>query len=116
MFNLNSQRFDLTTFQTLSRSFNAIEGKFERFFLMLLTDCESVFNDFSNAINGWIENINGCSNASNDFPNRFNGKQTTIKRFEPLNRKLLMYVFPWKVTFLPLGHIGLISNTQHDVT
>ena len=59
----------------LSRSFNIIEGKFERFFLTLLTDCENVFNDFSNAVNGWSENINGCSNASNDFLNRFNGKK-----------------------------------------
>ena len=88
MFNLNSQRFDLTTIRTLSRSFNTIEGKFERFFLTLLTDGESVFNVFSNAINGWSENINGRSNASNDFLNHFNGKQTTIKRFEPLNGKV----------------------------
>ena len=98
MFNLNSQRFDLTTFRMVSRSFNAIEGKFERFFLTLLTDGENVFNDFSNTINGWSENINGCPNASKDFLNCFNGKQTTIKCFEPLNGKALMYVFPWKVT------------------
>ena len=63
----------------LSTSFNAIEGKFERFFLTLLTDGENVFNDFSNAINGWSENINACFNASNDFLNCFNSKQTTIK-------------------------------------
>ena len=34
--NLNSQRFDLTTFWTLLRSVNAIEGKFERFLLTQL--------------------------------------------------------------------------------
>ena len=50
MLNLNSQRFDLTTFQTLSRSVNAIEGKFEQFLLTLLTDSENAFNDFSNAV------------------------------------------------------------------
>ena len=103
MLNLNCQCFDLTTFRTLSRSFNAIEGKFERFFLTLLTDGENVFNDFSNAIDGWSENFNGRSNASNDFLNSFNGKQTTIKRFQPLNGKALMYVFPWKATDVDLG-------------
>ena len=50
-FNLHSECFDLTTFQTLSRSCNAIEGKFERFLLTLLMDGENAFNDFSNAIN-----------------------------------------------------------------
>ena len=52
MLNLNSQRFDLTTFLTLSRSVNATEGKFEWFLLTLLTDSENAFNDFSNAVNG----------------------------------------------------------------
>ena len=46
--NLNSQRFDFTTFQRFSRSVNAIEGKFEQ----LLMDSENAFNDFSNAVNG----------------------------------------------------------------
>ena len=50
--NLNSQCFNLTTFRTLSRSVNAIEGKFERFWLTLLMDSENAFNDFSNAVNG----------------------------------------------------------------
>ena len=50
MLNLNSQRFDLTTFQMLSRSVNAIERKFEQFLLTLLTDSENAFNDFSNAV------------------------------------------------------------------
>ena len=49
---LNSQRFDLTTFRTLSRSVNVTEGKFEWFLLRLLTDSENAFNDFSNAVNG----------------------------------------------------------------
>ena len=97
MLNLNSQCFDLTTFQMLSRSFNAIEEKFERLFLTLLMDGENIFNDFSNAINSWSENFNRRSNAS---LNHFNGKQMTIKRFEPLNGKALMYVFPWKFTYL----------------
>ena len=35
--NLNSQRFDLTTFRTPSRSVNTSEGKFEQFLLTLLT-------------------------------------------------------------------------------
>ena len=43
--NLNSQRFDLTTFRTLSRSVNAIEGKFEQFLLTLLMDSENAFNN-----------------------------------------------------------------------
>ena len=98
MFNLNSQHFDLLTFQMLSRSFNAIEGKFERFFLTLLMVGEKVFNDFSNAINGWSENFNGHSNAFNDFLNHFNDEQMTIERFEQLKGKALMFVFPSKVT------------------
>ena len=69
------------------------------FLPMLLMDGENVFNDFSNAINGWSENFNGHSNTSNDFLNHFNGKQMTIKRAEPLNEKALMYVFSLKVTF-----------------
>jgi len=52
VFNLNSQRFNLMTFRTLSRSFNATEGKFERFLLTLLMDGENAFYNFSNAING----------------------------------------------------------------
>ena len=51
-FNLDSERFDLTTFRTLSRYVNAIEGKFEEFLLTLLTDSENAFNDFSSAVNG----------------------------------------------------------------
>ena len=83
--NLSSQRFDLTTFRMPSRSVNASKGKFERFLLTLLTDSGNTFNDFSNAVNGYSENFNGRSKASDDFLNRFNSKQTTNKRFKPLN-------------------------------
>ena len=48
--NLNSQHFDLTTFRMLSRSANAIEGKFERFLLTLLMESENALNNFSNAV------------------------------------------------------------------
>ena len=35
-----------------SDAFTAIEGKFERFLLTLLTGCKKVSNDFSTALNG----------------------------------------------------------------
>ena len=82
-----------------SRSVNANE----QFLLTLLTDSENAFNNFSNAVNGYSENFNGCSNASNDFLNRFNGKQMTNKCFKLLNGKALMYVFPWKVTYIKIN-------------
>ena len=48
--------------------------------------------------NGRANNSNVYSNASNCFSSRFNGFLTIYKRFEPLNVKALVYVFPWKVT------------------
>ena len=59
----------------------------------------NVFNGFPNVSNGRANNSNVYSNASNYFSSRFNGFLTIYKRFEPLNVKALVYVFPWKVTY-----------------